>query len=304
MILRRFPGQFNNEADFSFFHRENVVVYARTCEVSFSEHTAPLSIKTCLKGTEIYEINSVPIAVREGKFLVINNDQNYSSYILSNEDVDSFCIFFRDQLDREVLSVFEHSHRDLLDDPHRGEDRPMTFFQNLRPAASSLFPQIENLHREISRGSGTSQIWLDEKCAGLIETLLREHLQTLGEIEKLPLVRRSTRLEIYKRLSLARDFIESCYAEPIDLERLARIACLSPFHFLRLFKTVFEKTPHQYLTGVRLEKARQMIEKEDLSITDICLSVGYENPSSFARLFKSRFNSSPGEFRHRKLSAK
>lgn len=113
MILRHFPNS-NRTADFSAFHRENVVVWAKSDEASFAEHTAPLSIKACWQGREIYEFKNVPIAVEAGKFLVINNDEKYASYVLSNEETESFCVFFQDGIEREALTVFEKSNESLL----------------------------------------------------------------------------------------------------------------------------------------------------------------------------------------------
>ncbi|MGH9900769.1 MAG: hypothetical protein ACRD68_02915 [Pyrinomonadaceae bacterium] len=118
--------------DLSFFGRRNVVVYARAREVAYEEHTAPLSIKSTLKGREVYEVEGVPLAVDEGSHLVLNDDQPYASRIRSDEEVESFCVFFRDGLLREVSAPFRRSHEELLDDPGENPNSPPTFFQNLR----------------------------------------------------------------------------------------------------------------------------------------------------------------------------
>jgi AraC family transcriptional regulator len=295
MILRRFPGTGRGpagEKDFSFFHRQNVVVYAQSREVSYGEHTAPLSIKSCLSGREIYEVAGVPTAVGDGAYLVLNNDQPYASYIYSNETVESFCLFFQDGLEREVLAAFERSHENLLDDPEGHARRPAPFFQSLRRHDPLVSPLLARLHGSIARGQAT-QAWLDEQFCGLLEALLRAHGLALEEVAKLPLARPATRVEVYRRLCLARDYIESCYDEPCGLKQLARVACLSQHHFLRLFKAAFRVTPHQYLTEVRLRHALRLVEEQRCSITDVCYSVGFENASSFTRLFKRRFGAPP-----------
>jgi AraC family transcriptional regulator len=298
MILRRFP---NSKADFSAFHRENVVVRAKADDISYSEHTAPLSIKSCWQGKEIYDLNGLPMAVEKDKLLVINNDEKYASYILSNEETESFCVFFQDGIELEALAVLERPINNLLDDPLGRQNIFSPIFRHLRGPESSIFPLLRNLRQTIGEGQN-SQLWVDERCHELIEVLLREQIQTLKEIEKIPMIRPGTRFELYKRLNVARDYIQSCYDEPIKLKKLSQIACLSPHHFLRLFKSVFHQTPHQYLTRVRLQKALQMLKENKSSITEICFEVGFENPSSFSRLFKSRFNRSPSEFRHKTRS--
>lgn len=299
MILSHFPKHENSssgETDFSCFHRENVVVCARASEISYSEHTAPLSIKSCLKGKEIYELRNTPIAVEENKYLVINNKEEYASYILSNEVVESFCIFFQDNIEQQTLAVFEHSHETLLEDPYGESYSTTPLFQNLRYQNLMISSLLSKIKKELDKKE-LSQLRLDEYCNELIAVLLKEQVETLKEIQKLPMARQSTRLEIYRRVSLAKDYMGSCFDEKIDLKILAKIACLSEHHFLRLFKSVFQQTPHQYLTNVRLQRALKLLKEQKTSITDICFSVGFENPSSFARLFKSRFKVSPQEVR-------
>ncbi|MGH9900768.1 MAG: helix-turn-helix domain-containing protein [Pyrinomonadaceae bacterium] len=113
----------------------------------------------------------------------------------------------------------------------------------------------------------------------------------------MPFARRATRIEIYKRLCRARDYIESCYDEPVSLPLLAGVACLSRHHFLRLFREIFRMTPHQYLTEVRLQKARRLVEENDRPVAEVCVAVGFEDPSSFARLFRRRFGRTPRALR-------
>ncbi|MEP7220005.1 MAG: helix-turn-helix transcriptional regulator, partial [Bacteroidota bacterium] len=83
------------------------------------------------------------------------------------------------------------------------------------------------------------------------------------------------------------------------LADMAKIACLSPHHFLRLFKHAFQETPHQYLTRKRLEWAQDLLTSTERSITDICVSIGFESLGSFSWLFRRRFGASPDLFRRR-----
>lgn len=303
MILRRFPGTKTNGRlpqeggrDFAFFGRQNVVVYARARDISYAEHTAPLSLKSTLRGREVYEVCGAPVAVDEGSYLVLNNDQPYASRICSDEEVESFCVFFRDGLEREVSATLDHSHEKLLELCGEDSASPVMFFQNLRRHDEAVSRLMKRLHEGIARGAA-SQLWLDEQCGSLMGALLQIHRRTFAEVESLPLVRRATRVEIYRRLSRAKDYIESCYDEPVSLRRLAEVACLSRHHFLRLFKEAFRITPHRHLTDTRLREARRLIEEKGYPVADACVSVGFENASSFARLFKERFGRSPRTLR-------
>jgi len=92
-------------------------------------------------------------------------------------------------------------------------------------------------------------------------------------------------------------FIEAHAQEPIDLERAAGQAGLSPFHFLRLFSRVLGVTPHQYLLRSRLRRAARLLAEGGRSVTDVAYEVGFADLSNFVRTFRRAAGISPGRFR-------
>ena len=81
------------------------------------------------------------------------------------------------------------------------------------------------------------------------------------------------KLDLYRRIVRAKLFIDSNYAERIDAGEIADEACYSKFHFIRTFKSIYGRTPHQYLTHVRIERAKELLEQE-VSVTEACLRWG------------------------------
>ena len=71
-------------------------------------------------------------------------------------------------------------------------------------------------------------------------------------------------IDTLERLARARDFIDHCYDHPLSLEQISEKACFSRYHFLRLFRQAFNKTPHQYLIERRIEKAKELGVKAEL----------------------------------------
>ncbi|MBS1774421.1 MAG: helix-turn-helix transcriptional regulator [Bacteroidetes bacterium] len=104
-------------------------------------------------------------------------------------------------------------------------------------------------------------------------------------------------IDIYKRVVNAKMYIDDNLHEPIGLEQVSEKACFSPFHFHRLFTCIYRKTPHEYLTQVRIEAAKQMLRKGNDSVTHVCASVGFESLGSFSTLFKKKNGVSPQEYR-------
>jgi AraC-like DNA-binding protein len=104
--------------------------------------------------------------------------------------------------------------------------------------------------------------------------------------------------ETFARVLRARDAIHARYAEPLRLEELAREAALSPFHFLRIFRSAFGETPHRYLTRVRIDAAKRLL-LADAPVTDVCFDVGFQSLGSFSALFARRVGAPPTKFRRR-----
>ncbi|MBD0332513.1 MAG: helix-turn-helix transcriptional regulator [Chitinophagaceae bacterium] len=105
---------------------------------------------------------------------------------------------------------------------------------------------------------------------------------------------------IYKRIVQAKLFIDNHFSEKIDLENISDEAYFSKFHFIRLFKMIYGKTPHQYLIKVRIENAKLFLEKGN-SVIDTCFSVGFESTSSFTTLFKQHTKLSPSAYQQQFL---
>jgi AraC-like DNA-binding protein len=108
-----------------------------------------------------------------------------------------------------------------------------------------------------------------------------------------------TDLETLQRLGRARDFIDHCYDHPLSLDQISEKACFSRYHFLRLFRQAFNKTPHQYLIERRIEKAKELLGDDELRVTDVCFEVGFQSLGSFSTLFHKTVGQAPVTYRER-----
>jgi AraC family transcriptional regulator len=115
--------------------------------------------------------------------------------------------------------------------------------------------------------------------------------------ERLNFLSPVTKTEILRRLSLAKEYLCSNYNQNISLDELAKYSGLSITHLLRTFKQAFNLSPHQYLTAIRLRRARLLLKSTDYSINEVVSLVGFECPSSFIRLFRTNYNITPLKYR-------
>lgn len=100
-----------------------------------------------------------------------------------------------------------------------------------------------------------------------------------------------------RHLLRAKDLVDARYAEPLEVDDLARAAGLSKAHFSREFRRAFGDSPHVYLLTRRLERAAALLRATDRSVADICLSVGLQSIGSFTTSFTRAFGVSPTAYR-------
>ena len=105
-----------------------------------------------------------------------------------------------------------------------------------------------------------------------------------------------------RKLNAGRDYIADNYQAPLSLPDIASYSCMSPYHFLRVFKDTYGETPNEFLMRLRIEKAKGMLITENYSVSEVCEKVGYISLGSFSSLFLKQVGMAPTLYR-RKLWA-
>lgn len=103
--------------------------------------------------------------------------------------------------------------------------------------------------------------------------------------------------QTYRNLVHAREFMRHAYVHPINLPDVAAQANLSLYHFLRVYKQAYGETPHEFLTRLRVERAKTLLARGSHNVTEACFEVGFSSLGSFSALFSRRVGLSPSEYR-------
>jgi AraC-like DNA-binding protein len=103
--------------------------------------------------------------------------------------------------------------------------------------------------------------------------------------------------QTYKDLANARDFMRHAYDRPVNLGEISARAHLSPYHFLRVHRRAYGETPHEFLTRLRVERAKTLLARGSHNVTEACFEVGFSSLGSFSALFAGRVGLSPSEYR-------
>jgi len=122
-----------------------------------------------------------------------------------------------------------------------------------------------------------------------------------GDNDPMTTVERRVPDDVLVHLRRARDHADRHYAEPLDLEGLAAVACLSKFYFLRLFRTTYGTTPAEYVSRRRIERAQDLLRNTNLTVTEVCHTVGFTSLGSFSSRFRAVVGETPSEFQRRWL---
>jgi AraC family transcriptional regulator len=100
-----------------------------------------------------------------------------------------------------------------------------------------------------------------------------------------------------RRLTRVREYIAANLEGDLTIAQLAKVACLSRYHFARAFKTAVGQSPHQYVSAHRLERAKEMLMRGDQSLLDIAIALNFSSQANFTRAFRLGTGMTPGQFR-------
>jgi AraC-like DNA-binding protein len=108
--------------------------------------------------------------------------------------------------------------------------------------------------------------------------------------------------DVLVHLRRARDYADRSYTQSLTLEELAGVAALSKYHFLRLFKSTYGMTPMEYVSRRRIERAQDLLRATNLTVTEVCMAVGFSSLGSFSSRFTALVGENPSDFQQRYAS--
>jgi len=193
-----------------------------------------LSIKTVVDGAALWKTAGREFVVRENSYLVVNDGQPYTLTIDAAQSVTTFCIFFERGFVEDVFRNATLTVPQLLESPLAERQIQLQFPERLETQESPVLGMVRNLRRRILQ-SEVSQTALNTELYSIAAKMVNQQLCDSVGHEKVSAIRHSTREELYRRVLRGRDFLLSSLDQPIRLNDIARAACLSSFHFHRVF---------------------------------------------------------------------
>jgi len=163
--------------------------------------------------------------------------------------------------------------------------------------AFEIGPKLRALSAACLRGDSIESI--ADKFRAVTECAVLVYSAASRQIDTIDSVRPGTRAELYRRIQRAYICIQDSFNEELCLEKISRVACMSPHHFHRVFSQVYGITPLRALADRRMQMARRMLETTDTPVSAICRAVGYHSAPTFSNLFRAKFGLAPSLLQQR-----
>lgn len=259
------------------------------------EFPSAIGLLTAAGGSCPFIVNGIRQAVTEGQVFFINRGSTLRMQV-DDIGVTPALLFFHSRLPDLVQFSLRYGGEIHLDKPFDSLPFDFSYLERLHSDAV-LWREVVSLIEVGDSCSSFASLRADGQIRDLFESLLVRNKEAFNHSRNIQAVKASTRLEIFKRIAAARDWMESNYAADINLEKIAAVAAMNSQHFLRMFKQVYSITPHQYLIDIKLRRAATLLENTSMTINEVCQSIGLESPFSFSILFKKRFGTAPGRYR-------
>lgn len=264
-------------------------------QLTHSDIIGSLSVKTIFRGSATYGVEGSNIRLDDNRYLILNHAQPYDMLIEADETVESFCVFFPQSWLSDVFQNMTSTDNDLLENPY-DTTQPFLFFEIPHQHDQLVSPIMLTL-REKYQTTGINIQKLTPLFYSLIHRLIVSQSNAYEAAKTFSAVKASTRLELYRRLNLAKEYMMANLHHQSSLSEFAQVAYMSPYHFLRRFTEAFHVTPHHFIIQQRLKHAEHLLVTTQLSVTDICMSIGFSSLGSFSSLFSKVYGVSPRRFR-------
>jgi AraC family transcriptional regulator len=247
------------------------------------------SVKYVVDNCIYYKIDGKEHAVKAGTYMTACKYDNVYAY--NKLPIKSICIDICPDTVLETFTVLTSGHEDF-DNFLSGHFKYPEFFESLNAVTNTTIgAKLQQLLSRIEKEKtpDINKEWFMDLSERIIYQEYGNYL-ALNEINS---VKATTRKEVLHRLLLAKEFMDSNYLEIAEIREIADHCNMSEYHFFRRFKEVYKKTPYQYITEQKMQKARQLLSEKKHTVSEVALLCNFPDVFTFSKSFKKFFGIPP-----------
>lgn len=268
----------------------NQVIYTATSEkYHYPAHSTPYLLVANFKNTGNYQLNKQPVFANDKFFYFLNPGDWLEINFKGGPELETLLIQFSEGFISEWISYRRTPEEKLVDELALNKQDDW-YIPNIPFEYSSA---LRNHLRQIS-SHGSSEA-LESHLFDLLESFWPLMEGSHQDLRKTGAKKPATQAELYRRLMIARDFINDHFNRSPTIGQMAAAACLDKFHFLKLYKSRYGITPHQYLVRLKLQHSRELLLTGKYSIFEACSLAGFESQGTFTNLFKRHYGQLPSQ---------
>lgn len=260
----------------------------------FSKPIKPhhFAIKYVLQGCEKYMINGRRYDVFEGEYLLMNQFAEGNVCVNSVANVKGVCVNININLLSEIAATAIDPRTSSPDLGLVNFFTTPDFLENKYKAADSNVKNLLNVPHLFSSVINENKI-SRELFFEITETIVKEHFPIMQQIYSIHVLRRNTRKELYLKIRQGKEYIDQFFLKSPEISVVAKESGISQYQFFRLFKSVYNESPYQYMTRKKLEYGYSLLKMKRVSVSDAALECGFADIFSFSKAFKKHFHISP-----------
>lgn len=262
-------------------------------KVLFSEHKEDISIsyrstytlKYVLEGSKTYSLENRDIEVSKNQYLLLNHGNHIHTE--AKQGASGLSFFLSPQLIEEIHdSHYSHTNSPIEFFEFSGIDRN-----------DAIGFWLHQTTQFLQQTPFVTAHQIDDLLINLSEVLVKKQLNTDQKFAELEIIKFNTKKELYRFVSLSKEYLRDNIDCAITLDTISKNVGVSKYYLHRLFTEITGSTPLEYLTHVRLEKAKEQLENSSDSILGIAIACGFDSTSYFSKVFKRHLGLSPSQYR-------
>lgn len=278
---------------------------ANGCKLNYSElsnfyHENPyrsFSIKYVAEGSETYVANGVHYKVQAGEYLLANNFTEGSIQVKENQFAKGICIDLSNDMIAEVLA--QGAHHDIEQELILSNFFNSNLFveNKYHGSFTRLGKKLHHLNTFIQLNNEDDIYFQNDFYFQLIEALISDYIPVFSQLQRLRSKKNETKKDLWRKSNEAKNKMNECYLQPMTIREIALSVGLSEYYFFRLFKSIHQISPYQYILHKRLNYAIALLKKTDMSIAEIAEASALGDLPNFSKLVKKTFGVSPTAIR-------
>lgn len=276
----------------------NTVNYSLFKELYCAVPFRSFAIKYVVDGYEKYTVNGQAYHLGPRTYLLANEHAEGWVDIASPQPVKGICVDVATHLLSEAVGSYCRPDTPFPDQALDIFFSTPHFLENQYKAPLTQVGQLlMRLEDTLAKDPFRQHHFTPDFYFNLAECLVADHRPIFKQLQTVPAVKASTRKDLWKRVNVGKELIETQFANPIDMAEVARESQLSAYHFYRLFRAIHGISPYQYLIKTRLNWAATQIRTQRMPLSEIAEQAGFADIHSFSKSFKQHFGLSPSVYR-------